>query len=114
MNKQPEKSIEKSINLDDSASIAASMTDAVEQLNNAGSAKKCHSCGCFHDTIDTIHRAYEGLRIPDELAHVLEKSESVLAERRYDCLGCEVCFPPLAVKLLESIPGVPTFEMESC
>jgi tetrahydromethanopterin S-methyltransferase subunit A len=75
--------------------------EALDQLRAAAEAKKCWSCGCFHGAIEAIERS-----IPEE-ARDADLRETLLAGRRrltpvrYDCLGCEVCFPAIAMNALD-------------
>jgi tetrahydromethanopterin S-methyltransferase subunit A len=70
---------------------------AREQLRKAVAARKCHPCGCLHQTISTLVETEVGR---DELAPVLNQARRVLTAREYDCLGCSVCYPALASNAL--------------
>lgn len=71
----------------------AALVVVAEQLAEAVAAKKCHPCGCFQSAIAAFERTDAGRR---ELADVLARARLVSVERKYDCLGCEVCFPAVA------------------
>lgn len=74
-----------------------------EQLAEATAAKKCHACGCFHGAVASFERTSAGSQ---ELAGALAQARAVLTEKRYDCLGCEVCFPAIAENAFaEAFPG---------
>ena len=74
-----------------------------EQLARATAATKCHPCGCFRDTIEALSKA-SGL--PVELRPALEGARRVLSAKRYECLGCSVCFPAVAANAFaEAFPG---------
>jgi tetrahydromethanopterin S-methyltransferase subunit A len=74
-----------------------------EQLAEAAAAGKCHPCGCLHDTVAALEATDAGR---GELARDLAKARAVLAPRRYDCLGCPVCYPAIAANLYgEAFPG---------
>jgi tetrahydromethanopterin S-methyltransferase subunit A len=64
-----------------------------ERMAEATAAKKCHACGCFHAAVAAFEQTDAGRR---ELAQVLGRAREAFAPRRYDCLGCEVCFPAIA------------------
>ncbi len=64
-----------------------------EQLGEGIAAKKCHPCGCFQATVAALEKTEAGRH---ELAAVLTRARTVLVERKYDCLGCQVCFPAVA------------------
>jgi len=64
-----------------------------EQLREAIHAPKCHPCGCFRKTVETLASTEAG---KTELAPVLEEAKSVLIPKQYDCLGCPICYPAIA------------------
>lgn len=66
---------------------------ASEQLRKAVAARKCHPCGCLHQTVSTLVETEVGR---EELAPVLNQIQRVLTAREYDCLGCSICYPALA------------------
>jgi len=62
------------------------------QLKAGREAAKCHACGCFQSFVEGL----EGTGVREALATDLAKSKAVFQSKRYDCLGCAVCFPALA------------------
>jgi tetrahydromethanopterin S-methyltransferase subunit A len=70
---------------------------ATEQLRKAVTARKCHPCGCLHQTVSTLAETEVGRQ---ELASVLDQVRRVLTAKEYDCLGCSVCYPALASNAL--------------
>lgn len=62
-------------------------------IGKAADARKCHGCGCLHATVEALSRTEAG---QSELAPVLERARSVSVPKKYDCLGCSVCYPALA------------------
>lgn len=64
-----------------------------EQLAEAVAARKCHTCGCLHSTVEALSGTEPGQR---ELAESLAAARAVFAPKKYDCLGCAVCFPAIA------------------
>jgi tetrahydromethanopterin S-methyltransferase subunit A len=78
----------------------ASIEEAVTQLRQAAAAKKCWACGCLHHAIESIDQESPAARRPSELASAFEAARERLVPIRYDCLGCEVCYPALAVNAL--------------
>ena len=73
------------------------------QLAEATAAKKCHACGCFQAAIDALEQTEAGRH---ELAPALARAREALAPRKYDCLGCEVCFPAVAENAFaDAFPG---------
>jgi len=64
-----------------------------EELGKATAATKCHACGCLRDTIEALTKAAGAAA---ELKPLLEDAHRVLAPKKYDCLGCDICFPAVA------------------
>lgn len=73
--------------------VASALSTVREQLADATAARKCHACGCFQQTVEALERA-----APAEarLAEAFAGARSVFQPKRYDCLGCDVCFPAVA------------------
>ncbi len=87
--------------------VAAPATHALaivaEQISAAVGAKKCHACGCFQDAVATLEQTDAPRR---ELASLLAQARQVFAPRKYDCFGCEICFPAIAENALaDAFPG---------
>lgn len=75
-----------------------------EELARASSATKCHACGCMRDTVEALAKAAGGV---EELAPALESARRVLVPKKYDCLGCGVCYPAVAANAFaEAFPDV--------
>ena len=68
-----------------------------EQIRESIRAKKCHPCGCLHDTLAALAVTDLGRT---ELAPLLAEAKSVLTPKQYDCLGCAVCYPAVAANAL--------------
>ncbi len=66
------------------------------ELRAAISAEKCWRCGCFQETVSTLQSS---VIINTLLASLLEEAYSLFEPRRYDCLGCDVCWPAVAQNL---------------
>lgn len=66
------------------------------ELGAAMAAKKCWRCGCYQDTVNTLQASDI---INASLATLLEEACSLFEPKRYDCLGCDVCWPALAQNL---------------
>lgn len=79
------------------------LTAVAEHIAQAIAAPKCHKCGCLHATVEALSRTEAG---KGPLAPVLAEARSVFVPRRYDCLGCAICYPALAANALaEAFPG---------
>jgi len=75
------------------ANATAVLRVITEQIEEAVSAPKCHRCGCLQQTVEALQDTELGR---GELAPVLAKARSVFLPKRYDCLGCAVCYPAIA------------------
>ena len=74
-----------------------------EQLAEAVAAKKCHPCGCLHQTVEALTGTAAG---QGALARALAQARAVFTPKRYDCLGCAVCYPAIAANAFaEAFPG---------
>lgn len=67
-----------------------------QELRQATAAKKCWRCGCYHDTVKALQASNT---INTSLGSLLEEAHSLFEQKRYDCLGCEVCWPAVAQNL---------------
>lgn len=80
------------------------MTDAVQDMFNrlrseldaALAAKKCWRCGCFQDAVRALG---DSPALRQELGGLLAQAQQRFEPRRYDCLGCELCWPAVATNL---------------
>jgi len=70
------------------------------ELRQAMAAKKCWRCGCFQDTVNTLQRSDP---INKKLGALLNEAQQLFEEVRYDCLGCEVCWPAVAQNMAAEI-----------
>lgn len=70
----------------------SALTVIREQLAEAIAARKCHTCGCLHATVEAL----AGTAVGPALAQELETARRVFAPKKYDCLGCAVCYPAIA------------------
>jgi tetrahydromethanopterin S-methyltransferase subunit A len=92
----------------------ASVKEAVKQLREAAAAKKCWGCGCLHSSLAVIEKAIPAETRPAELDAAIRAARERMVPVKYDCLGCEVCYPPLAMNAL-NIDGeaCPTEQVEA-
>ncbi len=77
----------------DSSTRSDALAVVSEQIAEATAAKKCHACGCFQAAVSAFERTDAGR---GDLALLLARARATFAPRKYDCLGCEVCFPAIA------------------
>ena len=86
---------------------------AVSQLEEAADAKKCWPCGCLHGSLDSNEQSFPDGTKPKELAAVIRSARSQLRDIKYDCLGCEVCYPAIAMNALNvDVDACPTDAVE--
>jgi len=71
-----------------------------EELNMAMKAKKCRPCGCFQGTVKVLEHS---LTITTSLSELLDKARGLFEEKRYECLGCEVCWPADAINAVTEL-----------
>lgn len=76
--------------------------DVRTQFDNAGAAQKCRPCGCLHTSLASIDRAFPNGEVPEDVARTIRATRDRLEPVRYDCLGCDVCFPALALNALNA------------
>jgi len=70
------------------------------ELREAMAAKKCWRCGCFQDTVNTLHASEA---INTSLHALLDEAAQLFEAKRYDCLGCDVCWPAVAQNIAAEI-----------
>ncbi|MBI3679093.1 MAG: DUF4346 domain-containing protein [Acidobacteria bacterium] len=73
-----------------------------DQLEEAITATKCHKCGCLQQTVEALAGTDVGRA---ELVTVLARARNVFLPKKYDCLGCAVCYPAIAANaFVEAYP----------
>jgi tetrahydromethanopterin S-methyltransferase subunit A len=88
--------------------------EALTYLQEAMAAEKCRGCGCFHQLVLALEQAFPAGAGPQELRETVKAAKLCLVERQYDCLGCEVCIPPLVVNALTQALGDAVADLEVC
>lgn len=81
------------------------------QLQSAIDTPKCHRCGCFASTLTGLANAKD---IPSGIKALLERGHSVVEPPKYECLGCEVCYPAVAANLLAEVLPDAISELALC
>lgn len=79
---------------------SAAVKEAAALLEEAAAARKCWACGCLHGTLDNVERSLPAGSRPPELTRAVEATRQHLLPVRYDCLGCELCYPAVALNAL--------------
>jgi tetrahydromethanopterin S-methyltransferase subunit A len=86
--------------------------EAVAQLQEAAAARKCWRCGCLHHSLKAIGQAFPAENRPIVLSEVIEVARQRLVGLAYDCLGCAVCYPAIALNALDiGVDTCPTGEV---
>jgi tetrahydromethanopterin S-methyltransferase subunit A len=88
--------------------------EALSYLQSAMAAEKCRACGCFHHLILALKKAFPKGEDLLELRELVEEANRCLAEQQYECLGCEVCIPPLVLNALTLALGEAVADIEVC
>ena len=87
--------------------------EAIGQIQEATAAKKCWTCRCFHSSLQAIEETFQEA-CPEALRGAIEAANNTLQAVKYDCLGCEVCYPAVAINALEiEADACPTEEAEA-
>ncbi len=73
------------------------LNEAAIQLQDAARARKCWSCGCLGHAIEAFNRATSETERPTLLAEAMASAKAHLLPKKYECLGCEVCYPAVAL-----------------
>ncbi|BCG65921.1 MAG: tetrahydromethanopterin S-methyltransferase subunit A [Methyloprofundus sp.] len=63
------------------------------ELQSAMAKKKCHRCGCFQNSVKTFKQSNI---LNQGIGALLNEAEQCFEKVRYDCLGCEICWPATA------------------
>lgn len=95
-------------------SVPAGWNEAITQLREAAEAKKCWTCGCLHSSLQALDRAFPDGQHPAEFGAVRETARQRLAPVRYDCLGCAICYPALAINALTGEATGAALDLEIC
>lgn len=91
------------------SSTGRRLGEAVARVEEAAEAKKCWPCECLHSSLDAIERAFPGEERPKVLEDAVDLARSRLETIKYDCLGCDVCFPAIAMNTLNvGVEACPT------
>lgn len=76
------------------------INEAVAQIREATGAKKCWTCGCFHSSLKAIEEAFQK-DCSESLKNSIKAGNDTLQDVKYDCLGCEICYPANAINILK-------------
>jgi tetrahydromethanopterin S-methyltransferase subunit A len=87
---------------------------ATTMVRAAANARKCWACGCLRHTLATIDRALPSSKHTGALDAALADARDHLLPERYECLGCEVCFPAVALNDLAADGSIDLTDAASC
>ena len=87
---------------------------AIKHLKEAAAAKKCWSCGCFHNSLAAIEKAIAPDQRSSEFDIILKAGYKHLVPVKYDCLGCDVCYGALIINSLDPLFGGCNGELKVC
>ncbi len=90
------------------------LADAAAQLRAAAEAKKCWACGCLRHALDAIEHAVSEPSRPTALTDAIATARARLVLQRYECLGCEVCYPAVALNALGTAGGCAVDDAAVC
>lgn len=92
--------------------------DAIQNdLQEGMKLAKCQKCGCMQETLQTLRRSLSSLQtegpsdLHNRIEHWLEQMEPIT----YACLGCEHCFPAVAMNTFyQAAPETAQAQPVSC
>ena len=92
------------------APVAATLSgdrlkEAATQLRAAADARKCWFCGCLRHALEAFDRAIPEPERPAILAEAMASATDRLLPKKYECLGCDVCYPAVALNALGAAGG---------
>jgi len=89
-----------------------SLEEIAEDLTEISQIKKCSFCGCFADTLKEFSSIAEqnGKIELSEKAGILRSH--VIKNKKYDCLGCDPCYPADISNLLFEMDNSPKEKKE--
>lgn len=90
------------------------MEEALRYFREAVDAKKCSHCGCFHGLLKAIDINFPESDRPEVFNRLVKTGRERLSDVRYDCFGCEICYPPAVLNTLEEGGVIHVVEADSC
>ena len=88
-----------------------------DELREGMSLAKCRKCGCMKEALDALANSAKNLNTTsvDGFASSLSRWQSEMEPIKYACLGCEYCFPAVAMNLFgAAYPDVAPQDQLSC
>jgi tetrahydromethanopterin S-methyltransferase subunit A len=81
-----------------SSAVHGGIDRAATMLRAAADAHKRCACGCLRHPLDTMDRARPLPGGDAALEAALASTREYLLPQRYECLGCDICYPAVALK----------------
>ena len=78
---------------------ATEVEEAAARLLEAAAARKCWSCGCLANSLTAIESGAPKDRTAS-LDAAIDAARHKVGQVKYDCLGCDVCYPAAAMNAL--------------
>jgi tetrahydromethanopterin S-methyltransferase subunit A len=76
------------------------LPEALRQLRSATEASKCWACNCFRGSLAVLEQGVPDPQRDPALNEAIAAARAVLSPVRYECLGCDPCYPPQALAAL--------------
>ncbi|MFI5251971.1 MAG: DUF4346 domain-containing protein [Bacteroidota bacterium] len=95
----------------------ASLKQIADELRDGMALAKCRKCGCMKETLDSIIEALNTAHgsSTNGLEQQISQWRSEMEPIRYACLGCDYCFPAVAMNAFNlAYPGVTPKETLTC
>ena len=85
------------------------------ELQEGIALAKCRKCGCMNDTLEKLQSSLSSTKEASSLLTNIECWLKQMKSIKYDCLGCEHCFPAVAMNILhQAFPEVAQTQSLSC
>ena len=91
-----------------------SVEHAAAMLQAAADARKCWACGCLRHALDTLDHEPAASRRNEAIDAALAAARERILPQRYECLGCDICFPAVALNDLAAAGMLDLTEVTSC
>ncbi len=82
-----------------------SLKEIYEDLKNISKIKKCSFCGCNADTLKEFAELARANGKKDLAKNAMELYKKIIEQKKYDCLGCNLCYPADISNLLFKMGG---------
>lgn len=80
-----------------------SIEEIYEDLKNISKIKKCSFCGCNADTLKEFAELAQANDKKELAKKATELHKKIIEQKKYDCLGCSLCYPADISNLLFEI-----------